>query len=164
MFFLQLLLIHWIYVVLYCSCVVLLLSRKASKTANIKASMSINDSRRSQESLVLQKSSSAPAGLASWYMFGWLVPALVSAVAAAIQWNDQRSPYTLLVRRSHFFKSYISQLLVIILTWRHHSLYEYWGNAHRHNWKGPGGGGHNNVLHEESFIHFTVDIKESKDL
>lgn len=96
-------LIHWIYVVLYYSCVVLLLFRRALKTVNVKASMSKNGSRRSEESLGLQQSSSAPAGLASWYMFGWLVPALVSAVAGAIQWNDQRSLYPLLVRPLHLF-------------------------------------------------------------
>jgi len=29
------------------------------------------------------------------YVIGWLVPALLSALAAAIHWNDQRSRYTL---------------------------------------------------------------------
>jgi len=60
------------------------LTRKVSKTMNMKA----NGSRRSDESL--QKSSSAVPALASWYMVGWIVPALVSSLAGAIYWNDQQ--------------------------------------------------------------------------
>ena len=67
--------------------------RNVSRTANARANMP-------DESPGLQKSSNVPA-LASWYMVGWVVPALLSSLAGAIQWNNQRPLYPLYVLYSH---------------------------------------------------------------
>jgi len=68
--------------------------------------MSANGSRRSEDILQqesLPRSSSVPA-LASSYMIGWIVPALMSSLAAAIYWNDQRPLHPLSVLLAPLFQ------------------------------------------------------------
>jgi len=75
--------------------------RKLSRLVSAKSAQSTNGSKLSDESLPSSSSKSADAALTSWYLIGWVVPALASALAGALHWTNRRSPEPLYVGDNH---------------------------------------------------------------